>query len=151
MKISQKGLDLISQSEGIILKAYADPGVGWELPTIGIGTTKYPNGNKVKKGDIITKEQAFEYLEHDTNEFAKGIDKLVKVNLNQNQIDALISFTYNVGLGNLRSSTLLKKINNNPNDPTIADEFKKWSHANGKILKGLQIRRDKEAKLYFEK
>lgn len=148
MKISDNGLRLISESEGIVLRAYKDPAVGWDLPTIGVGTTIYPNGTKVKQGDTITKEQAFEYLRHDTDKFAQGIDKLVTVSLNQNQIDALISFTYNVGLGNLKSSTLLKKINSKASCNEIQAEFRKWSRANGLVLKGLQIRREKEARLY---
>ena len=67
------------------------------------------------------------------------------------QFDALVSFAYNVGVGNFAKSTLLKKVNANPNDPTIRSEFEKWNKANGRVLKGLVTRRKEEADLYFTK
>ena len=70
-------------------------------------------------------------------------------NLNQNQFNALVSFAYNVGTGNFSSSTLLKKVNRNPDDLTIKDEFLRWNKAGGKVLNGLTNRRNEEADLYF--
>ena len=69
--------------------------------------------------------------------------------ISQSQFDALVSFAYNLGPNSLKSSTLLKKVNANPSDPTIKDEFLKWTKAGGKVLKGLVLRREAEAALYF--
>lgn len=154
MKISDNGLQFIASFEGLMLDAYPDPatkndpvkkGEPW---TIGYGTTIYPSGQKVKKGDKITKTQALEYLKYDVSKFASQVDKLVVPELNQNQQDALISFAYNVGIGNLKSSTLLKKVNANASCKEVQAEFKKWNKANGKVLNGLVRRRDEEAKLF---
>jgi lysozyme len=138
---------LIKDFEGASLNAYADP-IG--IPTIGYGTIAYPDGTKVKLGDTITQEQADEYLEYEVNEKAKGVQKAIDTDtLTQGQMDALVSFAYNLGIGNLRSSTLFKKAKLYPNDPTIRDEFDKWVRAGGQILKGLVRRRKAEADLYF--
>ena len=83
------------------------------------------------------------------NRFAKRVNTLVTSNLNQNQFNALVSFAYNVGTGNFSSSTLLKKVNRNPDDLTIKDEFLRWNKAGGKVLNGLTNRRNEEAILYF--
>ena len=76
------------------------------------------------------------------------MDGLVKSNVTANNFSALVSFTWNVGVGNLKKSTLLRKVNANPKDKTISAEFKKWVRANGEVLKGLVRRREAEAKLY---
>lgn len=149
MQISKKGLGLIAKFEGVVLKAYPDPASGGEPWTIGIGTTIYPNGKKVKKGDVITEQQAYDYLAHDTAKFGQGVDVAVHSNINQHQFDALVSFSYNVGLSNLKSSTLLKKVNINPSDKSIANEFAKWNKAAGKVMNGLVKRRKAESDLYF--
>lgn len=108
MKTSNSGVASIKGFEGKRLVAY-DDGVGvW---TFGFGTTKYPNGVRVKRGDKCTEAQAEQYLRNDLITFENALNQLVKVPLNQNQFDALISFTYNLGETNLRSSTLLKKLN----------------------------------------
>lgn len=145
--ISKTGLDLISSFEGIRLNAY-DDGVGvW---TIGIGTTIYPNGVKVKKGDKCTLEQAHEYLAHDMIEFEKTVNDSVKVPLSQNQFDALVSLTYNIGSAAFKNSTLLKKLN--AKDFTgAADQFLVWNRGGGKVLKGLVRRRDAERALFLKK
>ena len=132
MKISQKGLDLIKNFEGLELKAYKDS-VG--ILTIGYGST----GSHVKSGMTITAEQAEELLKQDVSRFEKGVNDLVKVSLTQNQFDALVSFSFNLGLGNLKSSTLLKKLN--ASDYTGAvNEFLRWNRAGGKVLNGLTRR-----------
>ena len=145
--ISPKGLNLIKECEGLRLKPYlCSAGVA----TIGIGTTVYPNGHKVSMHDpAITEAQALEFLAYDLQYFCKQVDAYTTDAVNQHQFDSLTSFAYNCGVGNLKASTLLKKVNANPNDPTIKDEFLKWSKAAGKVVKGLQIRRQKEADLYF--
>ncbi len=157
MEINQKGIDLIKSFEGLALKAYVDPATGAEPITIGYGTTIYPNGKKVKLGDTCTIQQAYDYLVHDINGFANMIRPIIKKNLNDNQFSALVSFAYNVGADidtdtiaeGLGDSTLLKKVNTNPNDKTIELEFMKWNKAAGKVMRGLTRRREAEAKLYF--
>lgn len=150
MKISQTGISLICDFESLKLKAYPDPGTGGEPWTIGYGTTIYPNGEKVKKGDVITKEQAEKFLTYDIGVFENVINKHVNKYLNQNQFDALVSFIYNVGPTKFIKSTLLKKININPEDPLIYTEFQLWNKASGKVLNGLKRRRKSEADLYFQ-
>jgi lysozyme len=149
--INKATIDLIKSFEGLELKAYVDPATGGEPITIGYGTTIYPNGVKVKLGDKITQEQATEYLQDDVEKFATKVKSLVKSAVNDNQFGAITSFAYNVGTGNLAKSTLLKKVNANPADKLIVDEFMKWNKAAGKIMNGLTRRRAAEAKLYFTK
>lgn len=147
-KIGINGLRLIKQFEGLKLKAYKCPAGIW---TIGYGSTYYKDGKKVKENDVITPGQADVLLLGLLESFEKGVDSFTRDDINQNQFDALVSFAYNCGLANLKSSTLLQKININPNDPTIANEFHKWTRGNGKILPGLVTRRKAESDLYFFK
>ena len=147
MKTSQSGISLIKGFEGKRLNAYYD-GVGvW---TIGFGTIKYPNGVRVKKGDTCTEAQAESYLKNDLVKFENAINRLVKVPLNQNQFDALSSFTYNLGETNLSSSTLLKKLNAKDYAGT-ADQFLRWNKAGGKVMNGLTRRRESERNLFLKK
>ena len=147
MKVSQKGIDLIINFEGMCLKPYLCPA---KIPTIGVGATFYPNGTRVTMSDKpITKEQAIEYLKATLSIFEKQVDSFTTDSVNQNQFDALVSFAYNLGANALKNSTLIKKVNANPNDATIKDEFMKWTFANGKQLSGLVRRRSSEATLYF--
>lgn len=146
MVITSKLKDLVKQFEGCSLKAYKCPAGIW---TIGYGNTQYDNGKAVKEGEIITLERAEQLLEVILIKFVQQVGELVKSNINQNQKDALTDFAYNCGVGNLRSSTLLKKVNADPNDKTIRAEFEKWTRANGKVLNGLVKRRTAEANLYF--
>ena len=145
MEVNKAGRDLIKQFEGCKLKAYKCPA---GLNTIGFGLTFYPDGTKVKEGDVITQQQAEDYFNAVVDDFAKQVDVLVKSNVTANNFSAIVSFAYNVGIGNLKKSTLLKKVNANPKDATIPAEFRKWVRANGEVLKGLVKRRDAEAKLY---
>ncbi|GGE89520.1 lysozyme [Chishuiella changwenlii] len=147
MKTQKKGLDLIKKYEGFYSKPYRDP-IG--IPTIGYGATYYPNKKKVTMQDKpITEKEAFSLLVDMLRVYEDQVNRLVKKVINQNQFDALVSFTYNLGATNLSKSTLLKKINLNPNDPTIQQEFEKWINAGGKRLNGLVKRRKDEAFLYF--
>lgn len=146
MKTSNSGISLIKSFEGKRLNAY-DDGVGvW---TIGFGTIKYPNGVRVKKGDTCTEEQAEVYLKNDLVKFESAINRLVKVPLNQNQFDALASFTYNLGETNLSSSTLLKKLNTK-DYKGAADQFERWNKAGGKVMTGLTRRRKAEKELFLK-
>jgi len=145
MEVNKAGRDLIKQFEGCKLKAYKCPAGLW---TISWGLTFYPDGTKVKEGDVITQQQAEDYFNAVVDDFAKQVDVLVKSNVTANNFSAIVSFAYNVGIGNLKKSTLLKKVNANPKDATIPAEFRKWVRANNVVLKGLVKRRDAEAKLY---
>ena len=146
-KIGAAGLHLIKDFEGLKFKPYQCSAGVW---TIGIGTTVYPNGQKVNQSDSpINEIVSLLYLTHDLEYFCKQVDAYTTDAVNQSQFDALVSFGYNCGMGNLKSSTLLKKVNANPNDPTIAAEFLKWNKAAGKVIAGLTRRRQAESDLYF--
>lgn len=139
-KINQKGIDILTASEGKYNHAYKCPANKW---TICYGHTK-----GVREGDYANDSQCERMLKEDLKETETYINKL-KLNINENQFSALVSFTYNVGVGNLMASTLLKKIRINPNDESIKLEFAKWNRGGGKVLPGLTIRRCKEMELYF--
>lgn len=142
MKTSNKGIDLIKKYEGFRAKAYRCRA---NVLTIGYGHTL-----NVKSTDVIDKAQAEYFLKQDVEFAEKEVNKH-NLNINQNQFDALVSFMFNLGVGNFARSTLLKKIKSNPNDPTIKKEFERWIYAGGKILTGLVRRRKEEAELYFTK
>jgi lysozyme len=141
-----KGIPIIRKFEGLKLKAYLCPAGVW---TIGYGNTFYENGSKVQEGEKITLDRADKLLFFVVQKFEAEVLKLVKSAINENQLGALTSFAFNVGAGNLAKSTLLKKVNANPNDVTIRDEFMRWTKAGGKVLNGLVTRRKAEADLYF--
>lgn len=140
MRTSRKGIEFIKAHEGLRLDAYLCPA---GVPTIGYGHT-----HGVKMGDRITEEQAEKFLIGDLAVAESEVNRY-GLNINQNQFDALVSFVYNVGAGNFRSSTLLKMVKANPNDPDIAKQFSRWVYGGGKVLPGLVRRRNDEAKLYF--
>ncbi len=146
MKTSQKGIDLIKKYEGCELTAYLCPA---NIPTIGYGHT----GKDVTRADVgkkkITSAEAEALLVSDLPKYESGVLHNVKSAINQQQFDALVSFVYNLGEGNFKSSTLLKKVNKDPNDSTIRNEFAKWVNAGGKKLAGLVKRRADEVELYF--
>ncbi|MGX1639457.1 lysozyme [Sphingobacterium sp. NPDC055431] len=150
MKTGEKGLALIKSFEGFNPKPYRDP-IG--VPTIGYGFTYYlPDRRKVTMQDRpLTEYQATCMLQEILKGYENDVLRLVKVPLTQNQFDALVSFTFNLGATNLGKSTLLRKLNVNPNDPSIRDEFAKWNKAGGKVFAGLVRRRKAEADLYFSK
>jgi lysozyme len=147
MKLNNAGYQLICEFEGLRLKPYL---CSAKVPTIGYGNTYYPNGKRVTLLDEpITKEYAFEIFKVIADKFGKRVSEMVKKPLTQNQFNALVSFAYNVGTGAFSTSTLLKKVNANPNDLTIKNEFARWTRANGKIVNGLVNRRKKESDVYF--
>lgn len=143
MKTSERGIEFIKKWESLLLEAYQDTGGTW---TIGWGHTK-----SVKKGDRITRFMAEEYLRSDLLTCERAVETLVQVQLSQHQFDALVSFTFNLGPGSLKSSTLLKVINENPADPEIARQFRRWVYCKGVVLPGLVSRRSEEAKMYFDR
>ncbi|MEQ1156650.1 lysozyme [Acinetobacter johnsonii] len=146
MHISPSGIDLICNFEGKRLTAY-DDGVGvW---TIGFGTTVYPNGIKVMKGDTCTEAQAKTYMAHDLKKFEATVNKAVTVQLNQNQFDALVSLAYNIGTNAFSKSTLVKKLNAN-DIRGAADQFDVWVNAGGKRMQGLVNRRTVEKALFLK-
>ena len=145
MLVSNLGIDLICDFEGKRLVAY-DDGVGvW---TIGFGTTIYPNGIKVKKGDTCTEAQAKSYMAHDLKKFEQAVNGAVNIPLNQNQFDALVSLAYNIGTGAFNKSTLVKKLNAG-DIRGAADQFDVWINAGGKRMQGLVNRRAREKALYL--
>ena len=145
MEVNKAGRDLIKRFEGCKLRAYKCPAGLW---TIGYGNTFYEDGTKVKQGDVITQQRAEQLFDLIVDDFAQKVNALVKSNVSENNFSALVSFTFNVGIGNFQRSTLLRKVNANPKDATIPAEFRKWVRANGEVLKGLVRRREAEAKLY---
>lgn len=141
MKASPQAYTIIKEFEGLRLKAYKCPGGVW---TIGYGHTK-----GITAGISVTEDQAEEFLCKDIETIEAQINAL-NLSLNQNQFDALVSFVFNLGIGNFRSSRLLSLIKADPNDNAIMDEFLKWVYSGGKVLPGLQRRRLSEMKLYFK-
>lgn len=145
MILNQKGIDLMHKYEGLKLSSYKCPAGVW---TIGFGNTFYENGAKVGPNQHISERRAHQLFENIVNKNF-NLKPLIKVVLTENQYSALVCFAYNVGMGNFSKSTLLKKVNANPNDETIAKEFLKWNKAGGKVLNGLTKRRQSESDLYF--
>ncbi|MFJ2455290.1 lysozyme [Pseudomonas protegens] len=140
MRISQRGVALIKSFEGLRLSSYQDSVGVW---TIGYGTTR-----GVTAGMRITADQAERMLQNDISRFEPDLDRLVKVPLSQNQWDALMSFTYNLGATNLASSTLLKLLNGG-DYAGAADQFPRWNKAGGQVLAGLTRRRAAERAMFL--
>lgn len=156
MKVTQSSIDLVKQFEGFEPKAYHGASDRSDVFTIGYGTTVYPanymNGKKVALNDPeISKSQASAFVGAFLNGVLAKIESAIKVPLNQNQVDALLSFAYNLGVGALLSSTLLKKINVRAPDAEIQVEFAKWVNSNGKPVSGLVKRRKIESEIFFKK
>ena len=135
------GLDIIKQYEGCKLQAYLCPA---GIPTIGYGHTY-----GVKLGRTISQAEAEVLLDHDYHEALLGVESVVKVQLTEAQEGALVSFVFNLGIGKLQGSTLLKKLNQG-DYKGAAGEFDKWVFAAGKKLNGLVARRAAERKLFEE-
>jgi len=139
MKISAEGLELIKKFEGCELKAYKCPA--------GVWTTGYGHIKGVEEGMEITKEQAEEMLKEEIVEYENYVNTAVSVPLSQNHFDALVSWVYNLGNGNLTSSTMLKVLNAGDYEGVPA-QIKRWNKAGGKVLDGLVRRREAEALLF---
>ena len=134
-------IPLIKEFEGCKLKAYKCPADVW---TIGYGHT-----DGVKEGDEITQQEADRLLADDVNSFTTGVHRLVTSDINRNQLGALVSFAFNLGLGNLRHSTLLRLVNKG-DFVGAADQFGRWNKANGVVLTGLVRRREAEKQLFLK-
>jgi lysozyme len=150
-EVSGKALAIIKSFEGERLAAYQDQAGIW---TIGWGSTyNHDLKRRVQKGDIIDKETALRWLRLDAAGAAANVKKLVKVPINQNQLDSLTSFSYNVGDGAFAGSTLLRKLNQGVSKQEVALEFAKWNKVtiNGEkvVSKGLVNRRKMEADLFL--
>lgn len=141
MHINDRGLGLIKRFEGLKLEAYLCPA---GVPTIGYGHT----GPEVKLGMVVSEVGAEALLKVDLGKFERGVSSAVKVLITEDQFSALVSFSYNVGLGNFESSSLLRFLNNKQFGKA-ADEFPKWNKARGMILPGLVRRRAAEQELFL--
>lgn len=138
--------EIVQHFESCSLKAYLDTD---DIATIGWGSIYYSkrNGEPVKMGDVITHKEADDEFEADIKEFTDAVRPLVKVPLNERQEAALISLAYNIGMGNFKSSTLLKKLNKGDYEGA-ALEFRWWRKDAGKVVKGLVRRRLSEENLF---
>lgn len=144
MQVSQNGINFIKSFEGCRLNAYK-PVSTERYFTIGYGHY----GSDVREHQHITQEEAETLLKFDLRVFEYAVNNQVKVRINQNQFDALVSFAYNCGREALRTSNLLKLLNDG--DPKGAsNEFEKWVHAGGKVLNGLVKRRKAEKELFLK-
>ena len=144
---SQAGINLIKTSERFEPNAYVDPGSGNQPITIGYGTTRI-NGQPIQLGTTITEAQADAYFKKDLVRYEEDVKRFIRVDVTQQEFDALVSFTYNVGSGNLQNSTLRKKINSK-DYIAAADQFLVWNKANNRVLPGLTKRRIKEKQLFL--
>lgn len=146
----REGLPLIKEFEGCKLEAYQDIVGVW---TIGYGETKWLVDGKripVWKGQVITQAQADEDVAMRYDEFEFQVKNLVKVPITPNQLGALVSFAYNLGVSNLASSTLLKLLNQGASANLVAGQFSRWNKAGGKEVPGLTRRRAAEAVLFLK-
>ena len=144
MKLDESGYSELHKREGLRTKPYLDTR---GIPTISLGVTYYPNGRKVTMQDKpLTIEQAGNLAKITADKFAFQVDKLLTSKVNQNQFNALVSIAYNIGINGFKSSSFLKLVNKNPNDPKIKDAIMLWTK--NKELIG---RRKSEVSQYFTK
>jgi lysozyme len=146
-QLDQTGLDLINEFEGCVLHPYLDQ-VG--IPTIGIGMTHYPDGTPVTMQDPpITQDQANDYFLQLSVPYADAVSTKTAIELNQNQFNALFSFTYNIGIGGFENSTVLRLVNQNISDDSLKQAFLMWDKAGGQVLQDLVNRRTREYEVYI--
>jgi len=142
MKLNSTGYKALHEREGLRLKPYLDTK---GIPTIAMGNTYYLDGTKVTMQDkALTIQEAGNLATVTADKFAFQVNALITSKVNQNQFNALVSLAYNIGITGFRNSTVLRKVNINPNDPKIKDAFLMWTK--NPELKG---RRDSEVKQYF--
>lgn len=145
--VSPQLVEIVKKYEGCKLTPYICPS---GVPTIGYGATFYEDYRPVSMKDpAITQEEAEKLLRFHLELFGADVDLLIKPALNDNQLAALISLTHNIGITEFSTSTILRKVNANPVDPSIRDEFRRWNKSNGNVLPGLCRRRKEEGDLYF--
>lgn len=146
MQCNEEGLRIIKYFEGFHSKPYLCPA---GVATIGFGSTRGKNGKRIRLNAAhITKEEGEKLLQRDVKAAENAIKRLIKVEINENELSALCSFVYNLGSGNLQSSTLRSKLNRGDYEGA-SREFPKWRKAAGKVLKGLVIRREMEQILFL--
>jgi GH24 family phage-related lysozyme (muramidase) len=145
MRTSERGIALIKKFEGFYPSRYICPA---GLPTIGFGHV-IRTGEKFPAK--MTEKEATDLLAKDVAIFEQGVARAVTVPLQQNEFDALVSFSFNVGLQALRTSTLLKMLNANTDRSSVAMQFLRWNKANGQVLAGLSRRRAAESAMFMEK
>jgi len=144
VKTSQNGIELIKSFEGCVLTGYPDVG---GVPTVGYGST----GPDVYIGMKVTQAEAEQRLAKELEHFENGVSNLVKVAINQNEFDALVSFSFNVGLGAFQRSTLLRLLNDGTERDIVSSEFLRWNKVDGKPVEGLTRRRKAEQALFLTK
>jgi lysozyme len=156
VKVSQKCIEQIKKDEGVRNRPYQCPALLW---TVGVGHVIDPNHTKVPLADrkqlpipagwdrVLSADEIDEILRKDLNRFETGVLRLIKVPLTQGQFDALVSFSFNVGLGNLQNSTLRMKVNRSEFE-AAAEQFLVWTKAGGKVLPGLVKRRTHEKEMF---
>lgn len=138
--------EVIKEFEGFSSKPYLCPS---GIPTIGYGNTMYTNGERVTMDDAeIDEKEANKMLLDTIKTVEKQVKNVLEVKLKPHQLAALISFTYNVGIGNLSNSTLLAWVNSNPDYSRIPEQFRRWNKGGGRVLKGLVRRRESEIELW---
>lgn len=152
-KLDQSGYEMIMKFEGFRSKPYL---CSAKVPTIGYGSTYYQDGAKVTMADkSISEPYAYKLFTIIADEFSEKVARLIKSEVNQNQFNSLVSLAYNIGIVAFRNSSLLKMINENPNNPLIQYKFLAWNKAtiNGvkKEIEGLTKRRKLELENYFKK
>jgi len=144
MKLNESGYNALHQREGLRLKPYLDT---QKIPTIALGNTYYLDGRKVTMQDKpLTKSESEQLGKITADKFAKEVDRLVMSEVNQNQFNALVSLSYNIGLNGFKNSTVLRKVNKNPKDPKIKEAFMMWTK-NPELIG----RRKSEVEQYFKK
>lgn len=159
--VGRRGVELIREWEKLKLRAYKDVGEVW---TIGWGNTRYEDGTPVKEGDEVSELEAELLFAHYVQGFGLVVDKVLGVEVEDNQFGALVSFAYNVGESAFSESTLLVRVNKDPLDEEIAGysvgedgiaeedscEFMRWVRVAGEVNKGLRRRRQAECDLYLK-
>lgn len=148
MRTSEAGLAIIKKWEGLKLTAYPDPATGGEPYTIGYGHTYLAGPPKVSLGMRISAAEASSILKDDLKKFEKSVESLLTRKPNQAQFDAMVSLTYNIGAGNFKKSTVLRKFNAG-DIAGAAEAFMLFVKANGKVMKGLVNRRNDERELFL--
>ena len=148
MQLSDNGFNILGELEGIVLRPYKDS-VG--IPTIGIGSTYYEDGTKVKMTDkAITKERAIQLAKNVVKSFEQQVNKSILLPMTQNQFDAMVLLCYNIGKSGFARSSVVRHFNEG-NLQKAADSFLLWNKAGGKELRGLTNRRKKERELFLTK
>lgn len=134
-------LNLIKRFESCKFTAYQD--------VVGVWTLGWGHTMNVNQGDTCTQAEADEWLNEDVTQVAKQVETALDVDLNDNQFNALVSFTYNVGIGRLQGSTLLKRLNAGQDPSDVSSEFLRWDYAGGRVVPGLELRREAERNLFL--